>query len=412
MQTDDPATAEPTETGAVDEGRHGWRPATAATVLAVLAVAAWSNPFLAGTVLVLLVVIAVHELGHLLVARRAGMDCPEYMVGFGPTVWSARRGATTWGLKAVPLGGYVRITGMSPAEPVDPALESSTYRSAPWRWKVAVSVAGPLSNLLLAVVLVTVVLAGFGRSVTPRDAVVGEVARYLTDGSRSPASVAGVRAGDTVVSFAGRSAGTWSQLVEAVEAGGGRRGTLVVRRDGELVRLQVRPARTGGRWVLGVQHEAVRRRVPLARAVPESVGVVAGGAKVALGSITSTLGRVDRYLGTVATGGEVPQEKRFLSPVGAAEVARSAARDGVPELLGLAALVNVMLGVFNLLPVPPLDGGHVLVATVESLASVVRRRKVVVPARVLLPVTYAVWGLLLLVGLSSVWMDLVDPVRL
>jgi membrane-associated protease RseP (regulator of RpoE activity) len=411
----DEALADPSDQPAgADEEREqrtGLRPLTAAVTAGALVVAFALNPFLAATVLALLVVIALHELGHLVVARRAGMYAPEYMVGFGPTVWSTRRGETTWGLKSIPLGGYVRIVGMTTSEEVDPELEHRAYRSRPWRWKVAVSAAGPLTNLLVAVLLITVVLMAYGKVVPSQGATVGAVAPTI-DGRPSPAQVAGLRPGDEILSVGGRAVRSWDGIGESVAGVGDRSVRLVVERDGRRTTVVATPTAYEGRYVLGVSRSTERDRLGPVPAVAEAFTTLGRTTFAAVGAIGSTAARFDEYVTNLGHAEKVPQETRFLSPVGASQVARSLAQNGVADLLGLAALVNIMVGVFTLLPVPPLDGGHILVATVERVLSTLRRRPVHVPARVLAPVAYSVWALLLLIGISALWLDVVSPVRL
>jgi len=408
---DDMAPALGPDREAVPQERTGWRPTTGLATLSLFALAWLVNPFLAATVLALLVVITVHELGHLLVARRAGMYAPEFMVGFGPTIWSTRRGETVWGLKAIPLGGYVRIVGMTASEEVDAQVEQRAYRNRPWRWKVAVSAAGPLANLVLAVVLITGVLVAFGENVASSSAVVGQVSPQL-DGRESPAAAAGLRPGDRVESIDGRAVAGWDEMSREITASGGRALDVVVLRDTGRVELVLTPESYQGRYVVGVTRTMERQRLAPLPAATEAFTTVGRTSVAAVGALGTVASRFDEYVGNLHDAEQVPVETRFLSPLGASQVARSMADNGAADVLGLVALVNIMIGVFNLLPVPPLDGGHIVVATIEKLASVLRRRPVQIPAKVLAPIAYSVWLLLLVIGLSAIWLDLVNPVRL
>ncbi|HWS58800.1 MAG TPA: site-2 protease family protein, partial [Actinotalea sp.] len=227
-------------------------------------------------VLGLLASIALHEIGHLVPAKRFGVRVSQYMVGFGPTLWSRARGETEYGLKAVPLGGYVRLIGMYPpadvvaprsrpvpfAELVDAARSASAeeirpgedhrafYRlSAPK--KVVVMLGGPMMNLLIAVVLIAVVLVGFGvpgaatttvgvvvPCVLPADA----AARACTpQDPATPAAAAGLQPGDVLLSYGGATIETWEQAQEAIRSTAGADIPVVVLRDGAEVTLLVNP---------------------------------------------------------------------------------------------------------------------------------------------------------------------------
>lgn len=411
---------ETTETRDVDAGeelgeqvssaRKRNQPLVVGLTLVAVGALAWVEPFMAGTIAALLAMITAHELGHLWMARRAGMETPEFSVGFGPTLWSTTRGETTWCVKAIPLGGYVRIVGMSDSEKVDPDLEQRTYRSKPWRWRVLVSAGGPLANLVLAFALVVVTLMAFGEARPDVSSRIGGVAETVGD-AQSPAASVGLEPGDVIVSVGGVKVDTWEQFVDEVRSQPDERLSIVYMHDGEELTTEVTLANNEGRGVLGVSQGEDRVRLGPLQAVEGAASSVGRTAALTYKALFGIAGGIGDYFGQVTTGDQVQPEKRFLSPVGASRLAESTARNGIASLLGLAALVNIMLAAFNLLPIPPLDGGHILVASIEKALSLVRRREVRVPARVLMPVSFAMWGVLMLVGLSALWLDLVDPVK-
>ncbi len=181
-------------------------------------------------VLAIVVSVFLHEMGHYLVAKWAGMKVTEFFIGFGPRIWSFQRGETEYGLKAIPAGAYVRIIGMHTLEEVDPADEARTYRNKPFAKRLPVVLAGPAMNLLIGLILLVVVFAGFG---TPRPDQ-WQISRVVEG---SAAMQAGVLPGDRLVEFAGQPVGEFSDFSDLVRPVAGSDVELVVERNGELVTL-------------------------------------------------------------------------------------------------------------------------------------------------------------------------------
>ena len=211
-----------------------------AVVLAIVALA-----LVTGTVDVVVfatcvvVIVMLHELGHLLAAKHGGMKVTEYFLGFGPRLWSFRRGETEYGVKAFPLGGYVKIPGMTNLEEVDPADEARTYREQPFHARLLVAVAGSAMHFLIAFVLFWVLLVAVGQTDASRVQVQGLV---TVAGHPGPAAVAGLRSGDIVVSVDGQAVrGDQVALGRAIQHHAGRPVTMVVDRDGRTVTLSVTP---------------------------------------------------------------------------------------------------------------------------------------------------------------------------
>lgn len=426
-------------------------------------------------VVVLLVSIALHEVGHMVPAKRFGVRVSHYMVGFGPTLWSRTKGETEYGLKAIPLGGFVRLVGMYPpdeavgnppartwlgrlardarrasAEEIHPGEDHRAFYHLSTPKKLVVMLGGPVMNLLIAVVLMLVVLVGIGiptgpsttlssvsQCVIPADA---PADRGCTDGDEpAPGAAAGLRPGDTVVAYDGTTVESWEQLTDLIRATGGETVPVVVERDGEELTLSVTPVvaerpviaedggpvldedgemRTVPAGFLGVSPSDLVERQPwsaapaaVADATWQTIAVVATlPAKV--GDLAqSTFGTQERdetsIVGVVGIA-------RFGGEIATADLALSAK---IASWLQMLAMLNIALFVFNLIPLPPLDGGHVAAALWEGGRRQVARlrgrpRPGPFDAAKLVPVAYTVFLLLGAVGLLLVYADIVNPITI
>jgi membrane-associated protease RseP (regulator of RpoE activity) len=357
--------------------------------------------------------IMLHELGHFLTAKRAGMQVTEFFVGFGPRLWSFTRGETEYGVKAFPLGGYCKITGMTNLDEVPPEDEPRTYRSKGYPQKVMVASAGSAMHFLIAIVLMFSVLAFEGDL---RNAEATTTLRVVQPDS--PAEEAGLRAGDTVVAANGAPVESWDALVDTIADSPGEELTLTIDRNGVERELTIVPAdetpEGEERGYAGVGPSVAVPQLgvggALARAPREVVGV-AGESLGALGKIFSLDG-IRNYFDNLA--GKAPEERedeRFVSPVGFGRLASQAVSAGWVQTFGLLIAINVFVGIFNLVPLLPFDGGHIAIATYERIMSSIRRRRVQVDVAKLMPFTAAVIAVLGFIFLSSLFLDLSRPVQ-
>lgn len=367
----------------------------------------WTLVFVVG----LIVSVFLHEVGHFSTARLTGMKVTQFSMGFGPRLWSWRRGEVEYGLRALPIGAYVRIIGMNNLDETDPADEGRTYRSKSFPRRLLVITAGSLMHALIAFTLFAGVYATAGRY--------GETGRVeVTEApySGSAAEAVGVRAGDIIVSFDGLPLRTSDDFVEAVKAQRpGDTVTVVLERDGETITvvptLTVFPGTdetAEARAFFGV---ASWSRDYVQIGAGESVWRAAGD--VVRTAVDSVRG-VFTVLNPVSIVDNLTREvadpyTRPSTVVGASQIGGEIGREeGLKGVLLLLASVNVFVGVFNMLPLLPFDGGHAAVAIYERLRST-RTRRYHADVRKLAPVATAVVALLVLLLVAGLYLDLTQP---
>lgn len=465
----------------------------------------------------IVVMIFLHELGHYVMAKRAGMLVTEFFLGFGPRIWSFRRGETEYGLKAIPAGAYVKIIGMSNMEEVDPALESRTYRQKTFGQRIGVAVAGSTMHFLIAFVLLVVQFAFIGDPTTERWAV-GDI----TPGSA--AANAGLQQGDEIVSLDGAAVGSFDDFRGVVQAADPGQVDMVVLRDGEQQAVPISLSQrmkfigtigedvdvvdngdrvlvgdpypegeaeaagmVGGSTLVSVNGVAVdsladvvtgadrsddgvvvlvtagddgdeqELRIDLGSDLgvtepaafvgvgPEKVlvttslpGAVTGAGRAFGQTAVMSVGGLGKFLwpptvfGFVADTLTGSQEGSPDTPTEAAETPSTASSNRPISIIGAAMLgsdltsqdlsnlvmflagLNIFLGVINLFPMLPFDGGHVLIACYEKAQELRHRstQRYLSDVSRLAPVAYAVVGVLLVVGLLAMFLDITRGVSL
>ncbi|CAN5823392.1 MAG: M50 family metallopeptidase [Acidimicrobiia bacterium] len=366
-----------------------------------------------GGVLAIVFFVTAHELGHFLAAKMVGVKATEFFFGFGPRIWSFKRGETEYGIKAIPLGGYVRIVGMNPLEEVPESDLGRTYREQPFWKKAVVVLAGVGMNFLIAYLMFAALLMFNG--VSELTTTLAGVVPTLDDGiTPTPAADAGLEAGDRVLAIDGVPTPDWTAVGEELSSRPEERIVLTVQRGDEVLELTATLAtrtdpetgEVGG--FLGIGPTVEVRKLSLWEAIG-SAGQQLGSSVVVtfqvLGQIVQP-GTLGRLAGVLVGNTDVPLEFRPVSPIGVANIGSQVEDIGWGSFLFLLASVNVMLAALNVLPLYPLDGGHFAVALYEKIT----RRAVNV--RVLIPVAAVVITLVGFLGLIAIILDLVNPIDL
>jgi membrane-associated protease RseP (regulator of RpoE activity) len=361
-----------------------------------------------GFAIALFAIVMIHELGHYLVARAYGFRVLEYFLGFGPRLWSFRRGEIEYGVKAIPAGGYVKIAGMNPFEnDVPPGDEHRAYGARP-RWQRAmVILAGPMSHFIVGGLILGAVVMIWGNPTGPWR--IDDVPPTVSENTPSPAFEAGMRPDDLIVSIAGVPTSDFDALNGVVTQNIGHPIPVVVERNGRTLTFRVVPVadvidgETKGR--LGVIiTEIGRQRVSAPAAIAQGFGDVGRFSVDSVSQIARVFGPQGfNRLFHVLTGAS-RTENDPSSVVGISRQVGTAGERGDWEVaLSYFAYVVIFIGLVNLLPLPPFDGGHLAVLAIEK----VRGRNVDV--KKLVPVSAVVLTLLLFLTISTLVLDIVKP---
>ena len=417
--------------------------------------------------------IGLHELGHLIPGKLFGVKVTQYFVGFGRTLWSRRKGETEYGVKAIPLGGYVKLVGMLPPGPdqdpslargsntgmfaqlmsdarsaeyelVEPGDENRLFYKLPWWKRIVIMGSGVMTNLVIAFLLFAVVFMGHGAptATTTIDGISQCVIavteanadkpprKCRADDPVAPAKQAGLRPGDQIVAFNGVAIRDWEQMQTAVRSNDGGRAAITVDRDGKRLTVTTNttvsarpdpkdPERITKTGFLGIVPGVELER----KGIGYVVATMADGTWETVKALASMPVKL-YHVGRAALGLEERDQNGPMSVVGAGRVAgelasqhEAPAADRFFSLLLLLAGLNLFLGMFNLVPLPPLDGGPMAATLYEAarrgIARLLRRPDPgTVDSAKLLPVTYVMAGLILVMSVVLIYADIVAPVSL
>lgn len=388
--------------------------------------------------------IVLHEYGHMRVALWSGMKVRRFFVGFGPTVWSTNRGGIEYGLKAIPLGGFCDIAGMTAYDELSPEDQPKAMWRQAWWKRVAVLLAGPAMNIFLAIGLFYVVAVGWGlvnRDVQPipTDRVAAVVGNTCAGAEQcgpgiGPAGEAGIVAGDRITSVDGHPVGSWADLSTVVSERPEETVPVVIDRSGEIVTttttLTSSTMNGKSKGALGVQlsndgipqeilddpaYQSVNTYGAL-DAVPATFAFTGDMIDATIDGLASFPSKIPGVVASIF--GAERAEDSPVSVVGASHIGGQAVEQGLWSLFLLfLASLNLFLGAFNLVPLTPFDGGHIAVVFYEKIRDALRRLRGLAPGgpadyEKLAPVTMAVFVALIAVSAIVITADFVNPILL
>jgi len=387
-------------------------------------------------VIALLLSVGLHELGHLTTAKAFGMKATRYFIGMGPTLWSTRRGETEYGVKAFPVGGFVKIIGMTSIEDVDPADEPRAFRRAPGWQRVIVLAAGSFMHFVLASVLLfslalflgpendtTTQLGTVSICVPASEQALNSGTACPAHAPESPANRAGLRPGDKVTSFNGVRVTTWAQFTNAIKAAKpGKPIAITVQRDGKALTVHTELAAVKGRegGFLGIGGAQVFQRatpVGALSAVGTGWSQTLSGEVSTIGHLPSEIPKLFKKNDSSTSSGNVTSMVGVAEVTGQVVAAPVGWQPKVNFVVQIIASINIFVGVFNLLPLLPLDGGHILAVFLERIrARYARWRRRPDPGlfdiQKLAPVSLSIFALVIALSVVVLLANIVNPVSI
>ena len=383
-------------------------------------------------VVALLFSVMVHEFGHFITAKRYGMHVTEFFLGFGRKIWSTVRGETEFGLKAIPAGGYCKISGMSAREPISPEVAPRAFYKASAPRRLVVLGAGSFLHFVLGFLLLFVLFAGVGTSKVL--STVSEVVPCVTTKSAcvssdpiSPAKQAGIQPGDVITGINGKTNLNWEEITTVLRSSPNTSVTLEISRNGQTLELPVtlssREVDGKVRGFLGVVNKVGLVRESPVSAVTESASSFN---QLFSGSIRSLVGLPAQIpsLFRQTFLGEARSQDGLVGIVGVARATSEAASSGnltggekLATFILIIASLNIFVGIFNLIPILPLDGGHMAIAIVDGVRRTTARRRGQpepdpVDVERLTPITFVVVALLIFLTLLLLLADIFNPINL
>ena len=385
-------------------------------------------------VVALLISIMLHEFGHFIFAKKFGMKVTEFFLGFGYKIWSFTRGETEFGVKAIPAGGYCRIVGMSTHEELSPEDEPRAFVKSSAPRRLIVLGAGSASHFILGFVLIFAIFFGIGVSTTLP--IIDQVLPCIntsttsnacaTSAPISPAKLAGLQVGDRFVSINGKPVTDWSKDVLVVRNSADKPVTLVINRSGKMLTLVATPTqvKVSGKTygMLGIISKIGLQREGIVTSLKDTWSLGSNFFTTSVKSLVSLPAKVPALFRQTFLG-QKRDSSGLVGVVGVAQASAATASDTslsfgdkLETFLLIIASLNIFVGIFNLLPLLPLDGGHMAIAVVDGFKRVSARRAgrpepTPVDLEKLMPVTVVVF--IFLVGLSLMLLaaDIFNPVH-
>jgi len=370
-------------------------------------------------VVALLLSVMIHEFGHFITAKHYGMKVTEYFLGFGTRIWSTRRGETEFGIKAIPAGGYCRIEGMTPGDLMPEGEEERAFYKASSSRKLIVLGAGSFLHFVLGYLLLFVLFAGIGTN-----QVLPVIDSVVKD---SAAQTAGLLSGDEIIAINGKKVTNWYNDVLAIRNSQGKELTLLVKRNSESLtinaspRLQTVDGKT--RYLLGIINKVGLKRESLPTSFKNSATLTGNFLSESVKSLVKLPSKVPALWGETV-GGQTRDPNGLVGVVGVARVSGQAIgstalsiSERISTFILIIASLNIFVGLFNLLPLLPLDGGHMAVAIADEVRAFIARRRgrprpSAIDVTLLAPVTMVVFVILAALTVLLLVADIVNPVVL
>jgi membrane-associated protease RseP (regulator of RpoE activity) len=359
----------------------------------------------------------VHEFGHYITAKRFDMKVTEFFLGFGKRIWSFTRGETEFGIKAIPAGGYCRIEGMTPRDEMPAGEESRAFFGATTSRKLIVLGAGSFAHFVIGFLLIFSIFFGVGVN-----ALLSDVTQVAPN---SAAAASGFQIGDKITAINGKKVTNWFTDAKAISASGGKELTFTVERDGSEITIKAAPTYLASekRYMLGIVTKVGTKRESFVTSITESGRATASLTRESVKALIALPTKVPQLI-RQTFGHEKRDPNGLVGVVGAARVSGDAISSNKlnnTERLGtfllLIASLNIFVGLFNLLPLLPLDGGHMAVAIADEIRAFFARlrgkpRPAGIDVNVLTPITATVFAVLAVLTAILLIADIFNPVSL
>ena len=370
-----------------------------------------------GFAIALLLSVMIHEFGHYLTAKKFGMKVTEFFLGFGTRIWSFTKGETEFGIKAIPAGGYCRIEGMSPRDEMPRGEESRAFFTASSTKKLIVLGAGSFAHFLIGFLLIFTIFFAIGYSaLTPK-------IEQITP--NSAASAAGFIPGDEILAINGKEVTDWSKDAQAIGQSQGRELTFLIERGTSQITIKASPRylEEQERYILGIINEIGTKREGFFAATANSARATTTLIRESVKALFSLPTKVPELL-RQTFGSDERDPEGLVGIVGAARVSGDVvgseklnSTERLGTFLIIVASLNIFVGLFNLLPILPLDGGHMAVAIVDEFRALLARlrgrpRPAGIDVNVLTPITLGVFGLLAVLTVILLIADIINPISL
>jgi len=361
------------------------------------------------TILFLTFFVVLHEFGHYVAARKSGVAVSEFFVGFGPKLYSFTKNNTEYGIKALPLGGYVKIPGMDESEDVSGFTNDELFHTAKWHTKLFISISGILVNFISAWIIILFVININGISQPSLE--VSSIGTSVNNQIQSPSEKAGILPGDTIYEFDGVNVENWDQLVYMIEQNANKKVEIKLIRNEKIIItntiLENRTVNNNEQGYLGISPTIIDKKLPFFDSISYATKTEYLMTLAAVDGIITLLSPSNiKTLFGIYSGGEIPDEVRPLSPIGLAQAGSQIADYGYTNFFSLLAFVNVFLAVFNSIPLIPLDGGRALMSVIEGITG----KKI--SEKKLYPVALIVIGVFIFIGITAFYLDLTNPINL